>query len=478
MADMELQSLVQNAEDSPELTVVLLGHAGVGKSASGNTILQKPNAFESKLSFRSVTTEISEQTGRVGGQSIRVVDTPAILDKNKQEEVRAFCQELIQTNKHYVFLFVLRIGRFTPEQHDALKAAIDAVGEEGQRRSMLLFTAGDTLGDMTLDQFINEDPDNPLVNIVQQFGDRTHVFNNNNTQRGQPQVQELFRKAMELPEVNIGKELGMKEVRLVLFGLPGAGKSSSGNTILGSQQFKRGCDFNSVSTETQTESAVVNGQKVTVVDTPGFTDKVLTPKQWYYEIGKSILQADPGPHAFVIVVRIGRISKRDSEFFKLITKLFDKELRYFMVLFTYGDELEGQNIEDKAKSNPTVKKLLSKCGKRYSVFNNKQRGNLSQVQNLLRVIDQMNNENNGEPYTLEMMYKNHLADTEVSKTAEKSNQYALDIRNHLLSPDNLEEHKKAENMDGEKDSKYSPYSFFTIILDLIQSFFVWLMGYS
>lgn len=51
----------------PDLTIVLLGRTGVGQSASANTILGRA-AFESKTSFKAVTTGISEETGRVFGK--------------------------------------------------------------------------------------------------------------------------------------------------------------------------------------------------------------------------------------------------------------------------------------------------------------------------------------------------------------------------------------------------------------------------
>uniref|UniRef100_A0A8D0AKR8 AIG1-type G domain-containing protein n=1 Tax=Sander lucioperca TaxID=283035 RepID=A0A8D0AKR8_SANLU len=195
-------------------------------------------------------------------------------------------------------------------------------------------------------------------------------------------------------------------MRIVLLGLPGGGKSSSGNTILGSEQFKSDCDFNSVSTETISKSARVEGRRVKVVDTPGISDEVLTPRKLFKEIMKSVVEASPGPHAFVIVVRIGRITKADIKVFEMLQKLFGTgTLKYAMVLFTHGDELKGQSIDQKIQANQHVSDLVSMCGKRYNVFDNTKRGNRVQVGDLLDKIDEMVTCNDGQHYTSEMFKK-------------------------------------------------------------------------
>lgn len=132
-------------------------------------------------------------------------------------------------------------------------------------------------------------------------------------------------------------------MRVILIGLPGAGKSSSGNTILGADKFNPDCGFSSASTETVSESAEVEGRRVTVVDTPGFSDERMTPRQLYNKIAETFVKSSPGPHAFVIVVRIGRISTGDEKLFQLLQELFG---RGAYLPFTYGDELRGKSIDE------------------------------------------------------------------------------------------------------------------------------------
>lgn len=182
--------------------------------------------------------------------------------------------------------------------------------------------------------------------------------------------------------------VNVSELRIVLLGPRGAGKSSSGNTILNQEEF----DATQRTPQCVKRQGTVANRKVTVVDTPGWTAS--GPLEPSLLLSASL--CPPGPHAYLLVVSV------DATFSDDITKaivqhaeVLGKEVwNQTVLLFTHGDRLgTGTSIEQHiANEGEALQWLVEKCGRRYHVLNNSNRDNEMQVTSLLEKIKMLGGE--------------------------------------------------------------------------------------
>ena len=128
-------------------------------------------------------------------------------------------------------------------------------------------------------------------------------------------------------------------MRIVLLGKTGSGNSSAGNTIIrrGEEEFKIGRSANSETHMCETKTKDIDGRKLTVVDTPGLFDTNIPEEELKPELVKCIVECAPGPHAFLIVLRVDRYTVHEEQVITKIEECFIPEaFKYATVLFTYG----------------------------------------------------------------------------------------------------------------------------------------------
>ncbi|XP_032356536.1 GTPase IMAP family member 9-like [Etheostoma spectabile] len=201
----------------------------------------------------------------------------------------------------------------------------------------------------------------------------------------------------------------VNERRIVLVGKTGVGKSAVGNTILGREAFESELSPSSMTSECQKAKGDVGGRKVAVIDTPGLFDTNFTQEEVLKRIKMCISLSAPGPHAFLVVLKLGRFTQEEKETVQMIQTTFGEDAaKYTMVVFTHGDQLRRQSIEGYISESSDLRAIIQKCSNRYHVLNNEIK-DIIQTSKLLDKIDQMSVANGGSYYTNEMFSRAEAA---------------------------------------------------------------------
>ncbi|CAL8274469.1 unnamed protein product [Lota lota] len=425
-----------------DLRVVVVGATASGKTSVVNAILGRSGVRPGEGVGRTARCRVHR--AGVLGRDVTVVDTPGWWMNYFAAESSAFDRREVARGVRlcppgpHALLLVVRVDRaFTETHRRAAQEHLELLlGPAAWGHALLVFSFGDWLGDASVERYVESEGE-PLRWLVERCGDRYHVMSNKRTGDAGFQVAELVGKVEMMVAANKGaaylqagagetvghveeqrrrrteqeragqrllgknkqrralrseleKLNSIPELSLVLLGGRGTGKTSCGDTILG----QAGFHADAPATACAERHAHVRGVAVTVLEPPH-----LPPSSRDRERPTTPREVTSGLSAILLVVNASS-SFTSSLLETLETQMMggaeeeeeEEAMRWSraMVLFSHGDWLGNTSIEERIESEgEALRSLVDRCGNRYHVLDNRQRGGGSQVHQLLDQIEEM-----------------------------------------------------------------------------------------
>uniref|UniRef100_UPI0037E84487 GTPase IMAP family member 5-like n=1 Tax=Semicossyphus pulcher TaxID=241346 RepID=UPI0037E84487 len=147
-AMLQLQMSATDDDDTKNMSVILLGLSGSGKSSALNLILERAgnqySVNESRYEPPQPTLSCERKQVFAAGRRLILVDTPELWDEDGWEDLELVkdCLSFALPGPH-VFLLVLQVGRFTQGECEMLALFQKIFGRELAEHAIVLFVSFD-----------------------------------------------------------------------------------------------------------------------------------------------------------------------------------------------------------------------------------------------------------------------------------------------------------------------------------------------
>lgn len=424
----EPSSTSMSDESRPPLNLVLCGRFRAWKN-SATTAIFGASVFDPTTG----PSESSKLQAHVFGRLVSVVDLPASYERSQESKQRdtTRCVSQYDPEGIHAFLMVLPIENVTDEDEEELQAIQDMFGTSVNDFTMILLAVRSDPNSPDVKMFLRENRHfNQLCrscagrHFVLDLQDKQQVlhlleavekmragttcsFTKDMITQSSPRKPQssLF------PPEPVSTSPTEEVLRMVLIGKTGCGKSATGNTILNQQAFMSAAAMQSITKSCKKMIGDADGQPVAVVDTPGLFDTCLSKDDVKKELVECISLLSPGPHVFLLVIRIGRFTEEETETVNLIREYFgSNSIHFIIVLFTYGDGLGLRTMDSYLNddSDGYLSQLIAECSGRYLVFNNNDEDR-AQVKELVSMVKSMIKSNGNRCYTTDIFQEAEVA---------------------------------------------------------------------